>query len=124
MIKSALMFAGMLGAASLALAQTQTSPSYPSSGGSTSSGTTSTPSTGTSTGSSTGMSSGTTSGTTGHLSHKSFLKECMHMGKEANNGMSEEDMKKACHSQLKQYESGAISEPSAPQPTTSSSSAH
>jgi hypothetical protein len=33
--------------------------------------------------------------------HKQFMKECMAKAKAANNGMSEEDMKKACKDQLK-----------------------
>jgi hypothetical protein len=30
-----------------------------------------------------------------------FMKDCMAKAKAANNGMSEQDMKKACHAQLK-----------------------
>lgn len=135
-MKTALIFAGMLGAASLAWAQhqenptTEPGPSEPSNtqGSVSSKSTEGTEHPAPQSGSSPppassevqGMNSGTSTGATGKMSHKAFLRECMQMGHDANNGMSTHDMQKACHSQLKQYESGAIEEPRAPQPASSS----
>ena len=106
---TALMATGMLGAASLALAQTGNTGN--TGYGSSSSSSTSSPS------SNSSMSSSST-GSTGKMTSHEFMKECMQMGKSANNGMSKMDMRKSCHSQYRKYKSGEQQEPMAPQPNT------
>ncbi|HLW24895.1 MAG TPA: hypothetical protein VKT22_11090 [Steroidobacteraceae bacterium] len=103
---TALMATGLLGAASLALAQTGNTGNtgYGSSSSSSPS-------------SNSSMSSSSTD-STGKMTSHEFMKECMQMGKSANNGMSKMDMRKSCHSQYRKYKSGEQQEPMAPQPNT------
>jgi hypothetical protein len=109
---TALMATGMLGAASLALAQTGNTGN--TGYGSSSSSSSSSPSSNSSMNSSSMSSSST--GSTGKMTSHEFMKECMQMGKSANNGMSRMDMRKSCHSQYRKYKSGEQQEPMAPQP--------
>ena len=100
----------LLGAASLSLAQTGNTGNDPSD--------TAKPSMSPPNGGDSSMSSSSGSDTSGKMTHKEFMKECMQMGKSANNGMSRMDMRKSCHSQLKKYETGDQQAPTAPTPNS------
>jgi hypothetical protein len=48
-------------------------------------------------------------------SQREFMRKCMEHAKQANDGMSEKDMKKTCHHQMKQHAAGDQDKPVTPQ---------
>ena len=120
---SAVLMTGLLGATTCAYAQSttqpmppnpslQSSPSSPqSAAGQNSSAQSSADS------SSTGdiESGSSTSKHTMSAGDRQFMKKCMTDAKQSNDGMSEKDMKKSCHQQLKQHAVGEQDKPTTPQ---------
>jgi hypothetical protein len=43
------------------------------------------------------------------------MKQCMEQAKQANNGMSDKDMQRSCHDQMKRHAAGEQGKPTTPQ---------